>query len=107
MPTTSTRSRSLATVDDALARAEVDAERAFLEQLGGGCNLPCGTLATARRAADGTTVTLEIEALLASLDGRLAIRARATGADPATVGREVATRLLDEYGGRALLEDVA
>ena len=52
-------------------------------------------------------VTLEIEALLASLDGRLALRARATGTEPATVGREVATRLLDEYGGRALLEDVA
>jgi hydroxymethylbilane synthase len=97
----------LGTVEDPLARAEVDAERAFLEQLGGGCNLPCGALAAARAATGGTGVTLEIEALLASLDGRLAIRARATGADPAAVGREVATRLLDEYGGRALLEDVA
>jgi hydroxymethylbilane synthase len=91
----------LQAIDDLAAHAAVDAERVFLAQLGGGCNLPCGALA----AAKGTGV--EIEALLASLDGRVAIRATAVGDDPVAVGLEVARRLLEENGGRALLEDVA
>ena len=90
----------LAAVDDADAHAAVDAERAFLAQLGGGCNLPCGALAGV--VADG----VEIEVLLASLDGHTVLRARAAGPDPAAVGVEAARRLLDEHGGRSLLEDV-
>jgi hydroxymethylbilane synthase len=91
----------LAAIDDAGAHAAVDAERGFLEQLGGGCNLPCGALAVA------TPTGMEIEALLASLDGRVLLRAHATGSDPAATGRAVAARLLDDHGGRILLEDVA
>ena len=34
----------LRALEDATVRPAVDAERAFLEQLGGGCNLPCGAL---------------------------------------------------------------
>jgi hydroxymethylbilane synthase len=91
----------LATIDDVGAHREVAAERAFLEQLGGGCNLPCGALAV---ADDGS---LAIEALLATLDGRIVLRAHARGADPTAVGRDAAAQLLDEHGGRALLEDLA
>ena len=91
----------LATIDDVGAHREVAAERAFLEQLGGGCNLPCGALAV---ADDGS---LAIEALLATLDGRIVLRARARGADPAAVGRDAAAQLLDDHGGRAMLEDLA
>jgi hydroxymethylbilane synthase len=91
----------LVAIDDTAAHAAVDAERAFLAELGGGCNLPCGALATAHGQG------LAIEALLASLDGRVVIRAAADGSDPVAVGLEVANRLLDENGGRALLEDVA
>jgi hydroxymethylbilane synthase len=87
----------LATIDDVGLHAAVDAERAFLECLGGGCNLPCGALATSGPAG------IEIEALLASLDGRQVLRARASGPDPEAVGREVAARLLDDHGGRSLL----
>jgi hydroxymethylbilane synthase len=88
----------LAGIDDPGLHAAVDAERAFLEQLGGGCNLPCGALAVASRAG------IEIEALLASLDGRVVLRARAAGTDPQAVGRDVAARLLDDQGGRTLLD---
>ncbi|MFA5882404.1 MAG: hydroxymethylbilane synthase [Acidimicrobiia bacterium] len=91
----------LAAVDDTHAHAAVAAERAFLAQLGGGCNLPCGALAG--EVAGG----VEIEVLLASLDGRTVLRARASGADPEVVGVEAARRLLDEHGGRSLLEEVA
>ncbi|HZP30371.1 MAG TPA: hydroxymethylbilane synthase [Acidimicrobiia bacterium] len=91
----------LASIDDPAAHAAVDAERAFLERLGGGCNLPCGALATLAGPS------IAIEAVLATLDGRVLVRARATGTDATAAGREVASRLLDEHGGRALLEDVA
>lgn len=91
----------LRAVDDADVHAAVDAERAFLTELGGGCNLPCGALAQAGAGR------IDIEVLLASLDGRLAIRAVASGDDPGTVGRDAARRLLDECGGQALLEEVA
>jgi len=91
----------LAAIDDAGAHAAVDAERAYLERLGGGCNLPVGALAGV--GADGA---IEIEALLASLDGRVALRARASGSDPDTVGAEVADQLLDAHGGRLLLDDL-
>lgn len=94
---------ALARIDDRDAHTAVRAERAFLAQLGGGCNLPCGALA--RVIGD----RVEIEVLLASLDGRTVLRARGTGpaADAEALGVDAARRLLDEDGGRALLEEVA
>jgi hydroxymethylbilane synthase len=108
----------LATIDDAGAHAEVRAERAFLARLGGGCSLPCGALAR----HDATTGVLALDALLASLDGRVVLRvhgeertperARAAegaatpraGGDPVDLGADVARRLLDEEGGSTLLD---
>jgi hydroxymethylbilane synthase len=91
----------LAAVEDPAARRAVDAERAFLAELGGGCDVPAGALAVADDA--GVTLT----AMLASLDGRIVVRATAADADPARAGRDAARRLLDRHGGRMLLEDVA
>jgi hydroxymethylbilane synthase len=91
----------LADADDRAAHTAVTAERAFLAQLGGGCNLPCGALAHA------TATGVEIEVLLASLDGHTVLRARASGSDPEAVGVDAARRLLDDHGGRTLLEEVA
>ncbi len=89
----------LAAIDDPVAHRAVDAERAFLRQLGGGCDLPCGALAEAR--PDGT---VSLEVLLATLDGKTVLRARHEGTDPEATGREAARILLDEYGGRDLLD---
>jgi hydroxymethylbilane synthase len=96
------RSR-LATIDRAEVRAPVEAERAFLAALGGGCDLPCGAYAT----LDGGDVV--IDALLATVDGHISLRARERGTDPVAVGTAVASQLLDRDGGRALLdlEDVS
>jgi hydroxymethylbilane synthase len=91
----------LATIDDVSVHRAVAAERAFLGELGGGCNLPCGALA----GVEGETIHLEV--LLASLDGHVVLRARATGTDPGAVGRAASARLLDEHGGRRLLGEVA
>jgi hydroxymethylbilane synthase len=89
----------LAGVDDAEVRAAVTAERAYLAELGGGCNLPCGALAEAGDAG------VQLETLLASLDGRITLRAHVDGHDPIAVGAEAARRLVDEEGGRLVLDD--
>lgn len=91
----------LAPHDDPAARAAVTAERAYLARLGGGCSLPCGALASV--AEDGT---VELEALLASLDGRIVLRATGSGRDPDALGTEVAERLLTEEGGAMLIDDL-
>jgi hydroxymethylbilane synthase len=90
----------LVRIDDAGVRAAVTAERAFLARLGGGCNLPCGALANA-----GDDGSLRLDALLGSLDGRISLRARVDGRDPEAVGAEAARRLVDEEGGRLVLDD--
>jgi hydroxymethylbilane synthase len=90
----------LAGVDDPGVRTAVTAERAYLAELGGGCDLPCGALAQVD--GDGT---VRLEALLASLDGRIALRARVAGSDPVAVGAEAARRLVDEEGGRLVLDE--
>jgi hydroxymethylbilane synthase len=92
-------SDALAAIDDAAAHSEIRAERAFLEQLGGGCSLPCGALA--RRRSDGV---IELDVLLASLDGRIVLRSHGEGSDPEALGAETARRLLDDEGGRIVLD---
>ncbi|HEY3669371.1 MAG TPA: hydroxymethylbilane synthase, partial [Acidimicrobiia bacterium] len=91
-------------IDDRLLHDAVDAERAYLAELGGGCDLPCGALAHVNRVGDGNEVT--IEALLAATDGHVVLRATARATDPVVAGRAVAAELM-ERGGRSLLEDSA
>jgi hydroxymethylbilane synthase len=96
---TRTRSR-LDAIDDAVAHRAVDTERAFLDALGGGCDLPCGALAR----VEGTAGTIVLDALLASLDGHIVLRTRVAGDDERDVGTTAAVDLLDAKGGRDLLE---
>ncbi|HEX4979200.1 MAG TPA: hydroxymethylbilane synthase [Acidimicrobiales bacterium] len=91
----------LASVEDPEARRAVDAERAFLSALGGGCDLPVGAHATV--AADAGEV--ELTGMVASRDGHVLVRATRTGADAGAVGRDLASFLLDGCGGGALLGD--
>ena len=92
-----TRARLIA-IDDAAAHTAVRAERAYLAELGGGCTLPCGALAT----VDGGEV--DLEALLAAPDGHIVLRTRVVGSDPEAVGAAAALDLLDGKGGRGVLE---
>jgi len=87
---------ALAAIEHRESRRAVDAERAFLAELGGDCDLPAGAHAT-------TSEGLELEGLLASLDGRVILRHRANGEEPEALGREVARHLRDDAGGGALL----
>ena len=97
----------LAGIDDPVAHRALLAERAFLAALGSGCTLPVAALATPsgfavtpdrlRPEADG----VRLEGMLASRDGRVVLRRTAEGDDPESVGRRLATDLL-ERGGRFL-----
>jgi hydroxymethylbilane synthase len=86
-------------LDDASARAEALAERAFLRRLGAGCHTPVAGLAQVRDSA------LEMAGLVSSADGRTVIRGLAAGvpAYPESVGERLADDLLAR-GARAFLE---
>jgi hydroxymethylbilane synthase len=90
---------ALRAIEHAPSRRAVDAELAFLAQLGGGCDLPVGALAVPSGAGEG----LELRGLIASYDGRVVLRDRVFGDDPASLGAQLATALLDGAGARALL----
>jgi hydroxymethylbilane synthase len=97
------RATLLAAIDAPSTRREVEAERAFLARLGGGCDLPVGAYATEQRGI------ITIEGMLASLDGRVILRDLTTGpsAHPGELGASLAARLLNEAGGSAILDDLA
>jgi hydroxymethylbilane synthase len=89
----------LSLIEDRASRIAVDAERSFLAELGGDCDLPAGAYATLHGNI------LEIEALLAAEDGGTVLRERrrVPAHDGIEVGRELARQLLDHRGGAELL----
>jgi hydroxymethylbilane synthase len=89
----------LGAIEHAESRRRLDAERAFLLELGGDCDLPAGAHATVVAGGDD----LRVEGLLASLDGHVVMRHTITSPDGVTAGAAVANHLLQE-GGQALLD---
>ena len=76
------RLRAVTAIEHPPSRRAVDAERGFLAELGGDCELPAGAYATT--ADDGTVI---LDTLLASPDGVIVLRHRARGDEPARLGR--------------------
>ncbi len=96
----------LRAVDDGDARILVEAERAFLAELGGGCTLPVGANACwAQPAGDASAHRFSLTGMIAAYDGRMVLRHTVAGTDPTDAGRAMAEFLLDEAGGRELLGD--
>lgn len=85
----------LAALEDPDSRTAVDAERALLAHLEGGCTAPIGALALVSEGDDG--LELYLRGLVAALDGTDAVRLSATGptSDAPGVGRRLAAELLD------------
>ena len=81
---------TLAAIEHRVSRLAVDAERAFLAELGGDCTVPAGAYAVV--GADGL---IDLTGLVASPDGRRLARERQSGDDPAELGRSVARLLLE------------
>ncbi|WP_432476379.1 hydroxymethylbilane synthase [Nocardioides sp. GXQ0305] len=84
----------LAALEDSSSRAAVDAERAVLATLEGGCSAPIGALAEVVEGDDGDELWLRAVAL--SHDGTLSVRMSASGdpADAAGVGTRLAGEML-------------
>lgn len=81
-------------LDDPRARAAVEAERAVLATLEGGCSAPIGALAEVVEGEDGEE--LWVRAIALSPDGGLSVRRSATGdpADAAGVGDRLGQEML-------------
>lgn len=94
----------LAGIDHGPTRTVVDAERAFLGRLEGGCSMPLGTHG---RVEDGTLILCGV---VSSPDGRLCLRdeVRGPASEPERAGREMGDHILgrEEYAAlQATLEE--
>lgn len=81
---------AMSAIEHWASRLAVDAERAFLAELGGDCTVPAGAYAVV--GADGR---IDLTGLVASPDGRRVAREHRSGCDPAELGRSVARLLLE------------
>ena len=82
----------ISSIVDELTGTCVMAERSYLAELGGGCELPVG--AYAYKVGD----SLCLETVLASLDGSTVLRTKHQGEDPITLGAQTAQELLASGG---------
>ena len=89
----------LAFLDNAAARMTTTCERALLNKLGGGCQVPIGAFAEVRNG------NLHLEAIVADPDGSRVLRESREGSDPVQLGEAVGETLL-QRGGDAILEAV-
>jgi len=91
--------QAVAAVSDVDTAVALEAERVVVDEIGGGCQVPLGAVAT---IADGT---LELLAVVASPDGSRVARATVRG--PASQFRALGRRAADELaaaGGREILD---
>jgi hydroxymethylbilane synthase len=85
-------------VDEPGAHRCLDAERAFLAELGGSCELPVGA-----HAVTGPDGAVKLQGLIASLDGLVLLRKGLVGSGGVEVGRALAREILDNCGGAEVL----
>ena len=91
--------KHLAFLDDAAARATTTCERAVLNKLGGGCQVPIGAFA---KSIEGG---LQLTAIVAQPDGSTILRETQNGDDPIALGEKVGEALL-QRGANKILEAV-
>ena len=90
---------ALAFLNDPNARASTVCERALLNKLGGGCQVPIGAYAEVK---DGT---IYLTAVCAHPDGSQLLKEKASGKDPVEVGERAGDILL-RRGADKILEEV-
>jgi hydroxymethylbilane synthase len=86
-------------LDDRDTRAATTCERALLNSLGGGCQVPIGAFAEMKNGK------LHLESIVADPDGSKLLRDSRDGTDPEKVGNEAGAALLSR-GGDKILEAV-
>lgn len=93
--------RAVSRIDDPASRAALEAERAVVEALGGGCQTPIGALAAAIDAE-----SFELTAAVVALDGSRAVRGSARGPwrEAAAIGARVGAQLRADGAEEILAE---
>jgi len=91
--------KHLAFLDDAAARATTTCERAVLNKLGGGCQVPIGAF------AESVEGGLQLTAIVAKPDGSTILRETQNGDDPIQLGEAAADALL-RRGAKKILDEV-
>ena len=86
-------------LDDAAARATTTAERALLNELGGGCQVPIGAFAELQGGI------VRLTGVVARPDGSSVLREVRSGAEPGALGEALGRSLL-ERGGDEILREV-
>ena len=86
-------------LDDAASRATTTCERALLNKLGGGCQVPIGAFAEIHDDR------LQLHAIVARPDGTQVLRESQQGTDPQQLGESVGDELL-RRGAEAILQEV-
>jgi hydroxymethylbilane synthase len=96
-------------LDDPAARAATTCERALLNSLGGGCQVPIGAFAAVRGYREGHDFSLgdslRLESIVADPDGSTVLRDTRDGDDPEKLGRDAGAALLAR-GADKILEAV-
>lgn len=82
----------------------VSAERAFLAELQGGCQVPIGAYAEVSEPQDASEPAITLTGMVASPDGRRLLRQTVSGPDPVLLGRRLARTLLEQGADRLLAE---
>lgn len=85
-------------IENSKIRKSVDSERAFLAEIGSGCSLPVAAF------AEPSGSGFFLKAAVASLDGSILIKVEEFGNYPQELGQKVANKILNEQGGKNLLE---
>jgi hydroxymethylbilane synthase len=89
----------IAFLEDTATRAATSCERALLNKLGGGCQVPIGAFAEVKAGR------LRLNAIVAHPDGTRVLREMSEGDDPVGLGEEVGETLL-RRGGDVILDEV-
>ena len=90
---------ALGAVDHVASHMAVEAERAFLAGVGGDCSVPVAATATV-----GPTGRIHLDAMVATGDGRVVVRATLDGDRAGELGRRMARHLMEEAGGAAVVD---
>jgi hydroxymethylbilane synthase len=85
-------------LDDPAARASTTAERALLNELGGGCQVPIGAFAEVHNGQ------VRLTGVVARPDGSTVLRDVRTGTDPQRMGQDLGRALLARGGDEILRE---
>lgn len=91
--------RLLSAIEHRATRRAVNAERAFLSSLGGGCSLPVGAFAEVH----GEEIILQ--GVAAFPDGNQILRLTAMGNDPDQVGQDLARQTFERGAGAYVLQN--